>query len=255
MTALRHAFPPPPPPACDKELIVLIPAKNEEASVGEVIRKAGQWFPGKVLLVDDHSSDRTVEVAMEAGATVLKLPLSLGAWGAIQTGLRYALRHGFQAAITMDADGQHEAESVSALHQALRSSGADVVIGAYPQRGSSARRLAWSVFRRVSGLTLEDLTSGLRAYNRHAIRLLASRRASLLDYQDMGVLLLLRSEGLEIVEIPITMKPRNNGHSRIFSSWWAVSCYMLHTLTLCLARAPRPSFGFHKSKSRVISRS
>ena len=112
----------------------------------------------------------------------------------------------------------------------------DVIVGAYPQRGSFLRRMAWTIFRKLSGITLEDLTSGLRAYNRTAITLLASTSATLLDYQDMGVLILLHKAGLCVQETPILMHPRIDGHSRIFSSWWAVSRYMLHTGILCLAR-------------------
>jgi hypothetical protein len=114
----------------------------------------------------------------------------------------------------------------------------DVVIGAYPQRGSWLRHFAWLVFRKLSGIVLEDLTSGLRAYNRPAITLLASNVATLLDYQDLGVLLLLQKAGLQIQEVPTLMYPRVNGHSRIFNTWWAVGTYMLHTGILCLAQQP-----------------
>jgi len=117
-------------------------------------------------VIDDASTDETQKVARAAGATVLPLPFSLGAWGAIQTGLRYASKHGFNTALTMDADGQHEADSIQALLAPLASQQCDVVVGAYPQRGSLLRRIAWTFFRKVSGIALEDLTSGLRAYNR-----------------------------------------------------------------------------------------
>lgn len=216
--------------------IILIPAKNEIATVEKVILEVRRHFNAEVLVIDDCSTDGTAAVARAAGAKVLSLACSLGAWGAIQAGLRYALKHGYQGAITMDADGQHEAEALPTLLDAMAQSDADVVIGAFPQRGSRARRFAWSLFRSLSGLTLEDLTSGLRAYNRHAIRLLASHQATLLDYQDMGVLLMLHTGGLRIHEIPIAMKLRIAGHSRIFNSWWAVTRYMLSTVVLCLAR-------------------
>jgi glycosyltransferase involved in cell wall biosynthesis len=216
--------------------IILIPAKNEVNTVGKVISEVKTRFAATVVVIDDASSDETVTVARTAGAIVLPLPFSLGAWGALQTGLRYALKHGFQIAITMDADGQHEADSIQALSAPILDGQCDVVIGAYPQRGSLLRRIAWSFFRKLSGLTLEDLTSGLRAYNRTAITLLASKDATLLDYQDMGVLILLHKAGLRVVETPILMYPRTDGHSRIFNTWWAVSRYMLHTAILCLAR-------------------
>jgi glycosyltransferase involved in cell wall biosynthesis len=216
--------------------IILIPAKNEVTTVASVIAEIRSYYQGMILVIDDHSSDGTAEAALNAGAKVIRLPFSLGAWGATQTGLRYALKHGYQYAITMDADGQHEAEALPVLQQAIQDQNLDVIIGAHPQRGSAARRFAWSLFRSLSGLTLEDLTSGMRAYNRHAIRALASQQATLLDYQDMGVLLLLHKEGLNVREVPISMNIRISGHSRIFNSWLAVLGYMFHTSILCLAK-------------------
>ncbi|MCP4702065.1 MAG: glycosyltransferase family 2 protein [Gammaproteobacteria bacterium] len=216
--------------------IVVIPARNEIDTVDVVIKEIKACFSGDVLVVDDASTDGTARAARAAGAEVLSLMFSLGAWGAIQAGLRYALKNDYQAAITMDADGQHEAASLSALQAPIAAGEADVVIGAYPKRGSFARRVAWSMFRSLSGLALDDLTSGLRAYNHAAIKLLASPKATLLDYQDMGVLLLLKKANLHICEVPVAMNDRVSGHSRIFSSWLAVGKYMLYTCTLCAAK-------------------
>ncbi len=217
-------------------IIVLIPAKNEVNTVGKVVSEIKTRLATTVVVIDDASKDDTGKIARSAGAQVLSLPFSLGAWGAIQTGLRYAFKHGFNTAITMDADGQHEADSILALVQLIAEQQCDVVIGAHPQRGSWLRRMTWAFFRQLSGIKLTDLTSGLRAYNRTAINLLASPVATLLDYQDMGVLILLQKAGLSVRETPILMYPRTDGHSRIFSSWWAVGSYLLHTGILCLAK-------------------
>jgi glycosyltransferase involved in cell wall biosynthesis len=217
--------------------IVVIPAKNEALTVGKVVRRIKTYFSGTVVVIDDASTDETIQVARDAGAKVLSLPFSLGAWGATQTGLRYAVKKNYHIAITMDADGQHESESIPDLLYVLNTTECDVVIGAFPQRGSFARRFAWTLFRQLSGITLEDLTSGFRVYNRAAIELLASRHATLLEYQDLGVLILLKKSGFCIQETPTLMHPRSVGHSRIFSSWWAVSHYMVYTITLCFARS------------------
>ncbi|ALG67950.1 glycosyltransferase family 2 protein [Beggiatoa leptomitoformis] len=222
-----------------KKVVILIPAKNEAQSVGTVIQGIQRCFFGQIVVIDDASQDDTATIARQAGAYVIPLAYSLGAWGATQTGLRYAWQQGYDIAITMDADGQHEPESIPTLLATLAPAYCDVVIGAHPQRGSLARRLAWSLFRWLSGVTLEDLTSGLRGYNKKAIAILASNEATLLDYQDMGVLMLLSQNNLLIEEVPILMYPRSSGHSRIFSSWWAVTHYMVYTLTLCLARSKR----------------
>jgi len=218
------------------DVLIIIPAKNEASTIKAVIQEIQQHVNSTILVVDDASDDKTAEIAKQAGAKVLSLIYSLGAWGAIQTGLRYAEQQNYQVAITMDADGQHEANSISHLLLPITQKKADVVVGAYPERGSFARQIAWTLFRQLSGVKLEDLTSGLRAYNRTSIELLASSSATLIDYQDMGVLMLLNKAGLHITEINTPMRPRQDGHSRIFYSWWAVGCYMMQTIILCLAQ-------------------
>ncbi|HCK82757.1 MAG TPA: glycosyl transferase [Candidatus Competibacteraceae bacterium] len=216
--------------------IALVPAYNEEATIGFIVAQIRRRFRYPVVVIDDCSSDATATIARAAGATVLPLTLQLGAWGAIQTGLRYALREGYRTAITLDADGQHEPECISELVEPLASRRADVVIGAFPERASRARRIAWSYFRWLTGLKLEDITSGFRAYSHTAMTVLAAPEASLLDYQDVGVLLILRRKGLRTVEVPVSMQPRAQGASRVFRSWWIVGKYMLQTSVLCLAR-------------------
>jgi glycosyltransferase involved in cell wall biosynthesis len=214
--------------------LIVIPARNEAASIGAVIQKLKQAGHDHVVVVNDQSTDDTAAIAAAMGAVVLNPPLPLGAWGAMQTGIRYALRNGYNGVITMDADGQHEVAEIPALLAASQHS--DVVIGACPERGSAARRLAWAWFRRLTGFGLEDLTSGFRYYSRPAAKLLAGKEATLLDYQDIGVLILLRASGLSIREVPVTMNLRQVGKSRIFHSWIAVCRYMAETSLLCLAR-------------------
>ncbi len=106
----------------------------------------------------------------------------------------------------------------------------------FPERASRVRQLAWAYFRWLTGLKLEDITSGFRAYNHAAMTVLAAREASLLDYQDVGVLLILRRKGLRAVEVPVAMQPRTLGASKVFRSWWVVGKYMLQTSLLCIAR-------------------
>jgi hypothetical protein len=152
----------------------------------------------------------------------------------MQLGVRYAHAQGFGAVITMDADGQHEVASIPALLQCATQ--ANVVIGAYPERASRARHVAWSWFRAIAGFELRDLTSGVRSYNRRAVAILAGSEATLLDYQDIGVLLLLRRAGLRIAEVPVSMNARQAGKSRVFYSWFSVVRYMITTTLLCLTR-------------------
>jgi len=106
-----------------------MPARDEAATVGAVVEGVRRTLGCAVLVVDDASDDATADAARAAGAIVLKLPLGLGAWGATQAGIRYARRHGYEHAITLDADGQHLPESLPLLLKAKAASGANVVIG------------------------------------------------------------------------------------------------------------------------------
>ena len=213
--------------------LIVIPARDEAATILEVVTGLVAHGYRDILVVDDGSIDDTGRIALEGGARVLRAPLPQGAWGAMQSGIRYAVRHNFSSAITMDADGQHRAQELHRLFRAAMH--ADVVVGACPSRGSPARKFAWMIFRRLTGFELSDLTSGFRLYNAAACAVLASDRATLIDYQDMGVLLLLRREGLRFAEVSVAMRPRVSGISRIFYSWWAVGRYMIETVVLCFA--------------------
>jgi len=212
--------------------VVVIPAHNEAQDIGYVIGKLQKFSSFPVVVVDDASSDDTILRAREAGAAVIPLVVQLGAWGATQAGLRYAFRKGYQYVITMDADGQHEAESLPTLLRPIIEGQADVVIGACTQRGSALRKIAWRMMKKVSGLRLEDLTSGFRVYDRRAIVALAGWQASLLEYQDVGVLAMLQASGLRIVDVEVSMQPRRHGISRVFYSWVSVAYYMAYTLLL-----------------------
>ena len=243
-TLARTLAPDAPRPEAHARPLVVIPAKNEAATIASVVHSVLKQGLADVLVVDDASTDDTGRVAREAGARVLSAPLPQGAWGAMQTGIRYGVRHNFTSVITIDADGQHRPEEIDRLLQAARF--ADVVIGACPSRGSPARKFAWTFFRWLTGFSLEDLTSGFRLYNARACALLAGEAATLIDYQDMGVLLLLREAGLTFAEVEVQMNARESGVSRIFYSWWAVARYMLETTVLCIAK------GLPRGRLRVM---
>jgi len=216
--------------------VVIIPAHDEAKDIGFVIGEINKYSNFPVVVIDDASTDNTILVARKAGAVVVPLAVQLGAWGATQTGLRYALKNNYDYAVTMDADGQHQAESLPALLQPIIGNEADVVIGTCTRRGSALRKIAWSVMKRVSGLRLEDLTSGFRVYDRRAIRRLAAWQATLLEYQDVGVLAMLQSAGISIKDVEVKMLPRRHGMSRVFYSWTSVVYYMSYTLLLSFTK-------------------
>lgn len=224
-----------------KDLLIVIPARNEAATIGTMLRQLHVAGWHHVVVINDQSTDETAAIALAAGAHVLNPVLPLGAWGAMQTGIRYGLQHGYQCVITMDADGQHEVVEIPTL-LGMRQQ-ADLVIGSFPERASRLRQIAWHWFRGLAGLELRDLTSGFRYYNRKAMLVLASEEATLLDYQDLGSLLMVRRAGLHIAEVPVAMNMRSVGQSRIFNSWLSVARYMAATTLLCLSRwrTKRPS--------------
>jgi glycosyltransferase involved in cell wall biosynthesis len=218
---------------------VVIPARDEVPTIGGLVAEVLRILDCEVLVVSDASEDGTAAAARAAGAQVLDLPAQIGAWGATQCGIRFALRRGFDTVLTLDGDGQHDPACLPDLLAALDDDGADIVVGTFPERLSAAKRLAWAWFRALTGLKVEDLTSGMRVYRGSALRVLAGADATLLDYQDVGVLLLLRRHGLRLREVPVVMMPRRCGHSRVFASWAMVAQYMAKTTLLCIARVGR----------------
>lgn len=231
-------------PQPESDAIVLLPAHNEVHALPAVLYDLRQQWSGHVLVIDDCSDDGTANVARAAGVPVLPMACQLGAWGATQAGIRYALRRGYRFVLTMDADGQHRAGDLDRLLAPLRAGAAEVAIGSFTERGSRLRRVAWWLMKGVSGIDLADVTSGLRAYDRRAAALLGSWRASLCSYQDIGVLALLLRAGLRIHDVPVVMRPRRHGHSRVFSSWLTVAYYMMHTLLLGATKRPLRSRRF-----------
>ena len=223
--------------------LIVIPAYNEQDTIASVVGSIRREGYPNILVVDDASTDETRIRALSAGAKVVSLAYQLGAWKATQTGMRYAHYHEFDQVITFDADGQHLPDSIGRLLASTPD--ADLVVGSCLQRGSLLRRFAWRYFRILSGVGLLDFTSGLRLYKKNAVNILAREEASLLEYQDIGVLMLLASAKLTFREVDVRMAPRASGISRIFNSWRAVAYYMVYTTFLCLAK-----FG-HSPFSRV----
>lgn len=217
-------------------MVVLIPALNEVATIADLVASVQRQVCPHVVVIDDCSVDGTGHAAMMAGAVVLSHTIRTGAWGAIRTGFRYALKHGYDIAVTMDGDGQHLPEHIKTILDPVRSKKTDVAIGSCLCRATVARQVAWHVFRKLSRVGIQDLTSGFRAYNQKAFSMLSSNETALLDYQDVGVLMLLKKKEITVLEIPVTMCHRVAGHSRIFSTWAAVFRYLLLTGILCFSK-------------------
>lgn len=217
-------------------MLIVIPAHNEEATIQDVIHDLHMHGYKDIVVVDDASTDKTAILAKEAGAKVLNMPYNLGAWKATQAGVRYACNNNYSHLVTFDADKQHLASQIKNLIENQSMTDSNLVIGSCPSRGSLSRRAAWKFFRKLSGVKVNDLTSGFRLYDKYAISVLSQEEASLLEYQDVGVLLMLKTFNIEKSEVSVEMHRRESGISRIFHSWWAVLYYMGYTTMLCLSK-------------------
>ncbi len=204
-----------------RRAVAIVPALNERRSVGLVVAGLLREAPGvDVLVVDDGSTDRTGAVAAAAGASVLTLPYNLGVGGAMRAGFKYALRNGYDAAVQVDADGQHDPACVPALLARLES--ADIVIGArfagegdYAVRGmrKGAMRLLAAAMSRAVGTPLTDVTSGFRACNTEAMTLFARHYPVEYLGDTVEALLIASRAGLRVEQVPVVMNPRLHGTS------------------------------------------
>ncbi len=201
--------------------LVVVPAWNEQLTVGDTVREIRAATPDlPVLVVSDGSTDRTAEVAREAGALVLELPFNLGVGGAMRAGFRYAVRHGYTAAVQVDADGQHDPAEVPLLLAKLDE--ADVVIGArfsspddeYRVRGP--RRWAMvvlsMVLSRLARTKLTDVTSGFKASGGRALPVFAEHYPVEYLGDTVESLVIALRAGCRITQVPAHMRPRRGGN-------------------------------------------
>ncbi len=204
--------------------IAIVPARNEAGAIAGVIAELRAFDPGvDVVVVDDGSTDRTAELAAAAGAAVVRLPFNLGIGGAVQTGFKYALEHGYEVAVRLDGDGQHDPQELPKLLGPLAAGEADIVVGSRFADGSStyrppfARRagIAWFA-RLVSLLTRQrvtDTTSGFQAVNRLGIRLFAADYPH--DYPEVEATVMVFKHRLRLKEVAVQMREREHGTSHI----------------------------------------
>jgi len=217
-----------------QKTLIIIPAKNEAKSIGSVIKEVKRNGWHNILVVNDQSIDETAAIAQKNGAIVMDLPIHLGAWGAIQAGMRYALEKKYNACITLDADGQHKGRYISKLVDKLGES--QIVTGSNPERVGAHKSVIWRLFRLTSGISASDITSGFRAYSSEVMKLLASYEGTILDYQCVGVLLLCKKNGFVSREVSVKMNSRKYGNSRIFKNNFYIIRYIFSTLLLIGAK-------------------
>jgi len=207
----------------DKKVLVIIPAYNEEVAVGNVVEEVKNCLTQvDILVVNDGSTDLTYEKAKEKGVLVLDLPFNLGIGGAMQAGYQYAYEKGYDIAIQVDADGQHDPKEIAKLLKALEEKKMDVAMGSRflgPSefKSSLMRRIGIFIFSRVIsmivGQKITDPTSGFRAVNRKAIQLFASNYPQ--DYPEPEAVVLVHQCRLKMEEVPVGMSERHSGESSI----------------------------------------
>jgi glycosyltransferase involved in cell wall biosynthesis len=203
--------------------IAILPAFNEERNIGRVLAELAALDSGlEVVVVSDGSTDRTAAVAAAGGAHVVELPFNLGIGGAVQTGFRYAWEHGFELAVRLDGDGQHDPGQLRAVVAPVVAGEADLAIGSRfltvgGYRSSAARRVGIRVLARVVSWIaherLTDTTSGFQALNRRAMGLFAADLPR--DYPEVEGLVMAVRHRLRVREVPVTMREREHGNSSI----------------------------------------
>jgi glycosyltransferase involved in cell wall biosynthesis len=234
---------------------VVIPAWNEQDSVASSIAEVRATNPGvDILVVDDGSSDRTAAVAEAAQVPVCRLPFNLGVGGAMRAGYRYAVRHGYDVVVQIDADGQHDPRYLAEMIDRLDS--ADLVIGVrFAGEGTKyevswIRRfamivLAWTLSR-LARTRLTDVTSGFRVVNRRTAALFAAHYpAEYLGDTVESTVIALRA-GCTVAQVPVQMRVRQGG--RASQTPFRAALYLFRAvvaLTLALVReypqAPEPA--------------
>ena len=200
--------------------IAIIPAFNEEAALPGVLAELRAVVPDQdVVVVSDGSRDRTAAVAREAGVHVVELAYNLGIGGALQTGFRFATRRGYGRAVQVDADGQHDPSQIRHLMNAL-DAGAGMAIGsrfagdgAAYQVGRARGRAMGAIrlgVRLLSGHRFTDTSSGFRAFSPEVVAFFAETYPA--EYMDsVEALLIALRAGFSVVEVPVTMRPRQAG--------------------------------------------
>ncbi|MBQ7588090.1 MAG: glycosyltransferase family 2 protein [Lachnospiraceae bacterium] len=219
--------------------LVIIPAFNEEESIigqyNEVKEKAEGY---DILVINDCSKDMTHRLCVDNHVKVLDLAVNLGIGGAMQTGYRYALLNGYDVAVQIDGDGQHDPAYINKMYDALVSDGADMVIGSRfidkeGYQSTFLRRLGIGYFsaiiRLLTGHTVTDPTSGLRMVRRKLIEEFASDYPQ--DYPEPESAVRLLQHGNKVVEVSVRMRRRSGGRSSIHP---VASVYYMTKVTIAI---------------------
>lgn len=207
----------------EMRVLVIIPAYNEEKTILKVIDKLKKDCPkADYVVVNDCSKDHTLEKLEGSDASFINLPLNLGIGGGVQTGYKYAFRNGYDIAVQIDGDGQHDTAYLNDVIRPIEEGKADIVIGSrfITKEGFQSSGIRRVGIRFLSGLIylccgtkVHDVTSGFRAVNRKGIELYADSYP--VDYPEPEAIVKAAVNGAVIDEVPVIMKERQAGQSSI----------------------------------------
>ncbi len=232
--------------------LLIIPAYNEseniEKVVDNIVQNYGQY---DYVVINDGSSDNTEEICRKRGYQVLNLPINMGIGGAVQTGYCYARDNGYDVAVQIDGDGQHDVSFLQEMLRLIEGEEADVVIGSrfVEREGFQSSRLRRTGIKFLSslawlltGVRVRDITSGYRAVNRKFIRIFAEDYPA--DYPEPEAMVIAAVHGGKIKEYPVVMREREKGESSITLK---KSVYYMIKVTLAML-IRRLSFGVRRQK-------
>lgn len=223
------------------KIIVIIPCFNEEdniaATVASVMNVKHEFnYNLDILVVNDCSTDSSVSIIRQLACLHLDLPVNLGIGGAMQAGYKFAFRNNYDVAVQLDGDGQHPADQLPKLIDALDSCQCDVVIGSrfLEKKGFQStfmRRIGISYFRWLNFFLIKrvihDSTSGFRVINRKAISIVNNYYPD--EYPEPEAIVMFGKHKLIIAEVPVQMLARSGGVSSI-RAWNSV--YYMFKVTL-----------------------
>ena len=229
-------------------VLVILPALNEELSIGRTVSGIMAQLPtADILVINDGSCDQTANEAVAAGALVLDMPYNVGIGAAAQAGFQFASARNYHIVLRNDGDGQHAPAANIDLLACLKAGTADIVIGSrfIDTRGDYGtplmRRLGSAILARllsaIVGQRVTDPTSGCAAFNRAAIQLFASAYPH--DYPEPEAIVIAHRSGLRQMEIPVQMMPRQHGKSSI-THWRSVYYMIKVTLAILINLLRRP---------------
>lgn len=203
--------------------LIIIPAYNEEANIVKTVESIERDAVGfDYIVINDCSTDRTKEICEEHGFHYVDLPINLGIGGAVQTGYKYAWENGYDMAVQVDGDGQHDPEFLELMAEYLETHQVDMVIGSrfIEKQGfqsSGLRRVGIRFFsgliRVMTGKAITDPTSGLRMAGRNVIELFSKDYPR--DYPEPESVVAILRKGLKVAEVPVIMREREGGVSSI----------------------------------------